>query len=93
MANKYLEKIASLIKGKRLVGKITSKTEGGAKIKFMAKGKHDWEANNRLIALHETVERQAGKGAVVKHRLNMSDGSTGFIRGTAKGVRSRLYRE
>lgn len=87
--NKYLNKVASLLKNKRLVGKINPKG-----FRFKGKNGPDTDAFNKLLSLHETVERQVTNGTPpVKHRLTLGDGSKAFIRGNSKGVRSRLYRE
>jgi hypothetical protein len=85
---KLLEKAASLLKGKRFVGRIDKGT-----FKITGKGR-DLASFDRLHSLHETVQRQVENGAPpIKHRLTMGDGSKAFIRGNSKGVKSRLYRE
>jgi hypothetical protein len=90
--NKFLNKIASLLKNKRLVSKIQT-TGSTSSFSFLGKGK-DVDSFDRVHALHSTVQRQQAAGApAVKHRLQFEDGSQAFIRGSSKGIKTRLYRE
>jgi len=88
LADRVLNKAAALLKGKRLIAKIK-----GDRFRFLGKVK-DIDSFNRIHSLHDTASRQQKMGVgPVKHRLEMGDGSKGFIRISSKGVRSRLYRE
>lgn len=89
MANKYLEKVASLLKGKKLIMKTTSGSIPAVK----AQGK-DIGMIGRMIDRVDQVEKIRNRaGSTYKTRLNFPDGYKGFIRASDKGVRSRLYKD
>lgn len=89
--NKYLEKIASLLKGRKLLGKITTGNKA-SRIKLSSKSPSEAKATNNIVDLHAKGEDAIEQGKKFKDRAQFIDGSQAFVRGApGKGVRSRIY--
>lgn len=86
-----LTKLSSLLKNRKLLAKITSKTKQD-RLKLFAKSPGEAKASNNIIDAHEMTEKAVDKGQKIKARFSYTDGTKAFVRATpGKGVRTRLY--
>lgn len=90
-SNIVMQKVADLLKDRKLLLKITTGTKQ-SRLKLFAKSPEEARASNHMMDAHGDTEEAVRKGQKVKARFNYTDGTQAFIRGTpGKGVRSRAY--